>query len=227
MSSASISILNEIKDYKEITVKIINSRIEKEYCYKTAQELTNEKLMNKYKECRSVKKSIDKLNCILSKYIDKEKKDIIIEEYLLELIPPGTKGVVRGNRFNKIIKDYIINLKLDEERFNVRFEENCKNYITSEIPDWYIEDKLTKKIIIGMNQLDLWGGGHQLNRGSKYLLKNKNNKNSKLLCVVCNKIQLKSKKTKVFKLFKVGFENNTLCYLNNLENIIYTYFNLK
>ena len=25
-----------------------------------------------------------------------------------------------------------------------------------------------------MNQLDLWGGGQQINRGSKYLINNKN-----------------------------------------------------
>lgn len=29
-----------------------------------------------------------------------------------------------------------------------------------------------------------------------------------------------------YKIFKIGFENNTLCYLNNLDNIIYNYFNL-
>lgn len=60
---------------------------------------------------------------------------------------------------------------------------------------------------------------NQLNRGFKYIENNKhNNKNSKLLCVVCNKIQFTN--NKAFKLFKIGFENNTLCYLNNLINII-------
>lgn len=34
-----------------------------------------------------------------------------------------------------------------------------------------------KKIIIDMNQLDLWSGGHQINRGAKYLLDNKFNSN--------------------------------------------------
>ena len=49
-----------------------------------------------------------------------------------------------------------------------------------------------------MNQLDLWGGGQQLNRGSKYLIDNKHNtENSKLLCVVCNPIELKSNKNEV------------------------------
>jgi len=74
-----------------------------------------------------------------------------------------------------------------------------------------------------MNQLDLWGGGHQLNRGSKYIDNNKHNtENSKLLCVVCNEKQFKSK---AYTLFKNVFENNTLCYLNNLHNIIISYFN--
>ena len=77
-----------------------------------------------------------------------------------------------------------------------------------------------------MNQLALWGGGHQINRGSKYIKNNEhNNEHSKLLCVVCNKIQFKTKKNKTYKLFQIGFTNNTLCYLNNLENIITSYFN--
>jgi hypothetical protein len=55
-------------------------------------------------------------------------------------------------------------------------------------------------------------------------LENKNDENIKLLCVVCNEIEFKTK-TKAFKLFEIGFRNNTLCYLNNLENIIKSYYN--
>lgn len=106
------------------------------------------------------------------------------------------------------------------------FRKKCKFHLTSEIPDWYILEKSTNKIIIGMNQLDLWSGGHQINRASKYIENNKhNNQNSKLLCVVCNEIQFKNNKNKVFKIFEIGFNNDTLCYLNNLENIINNYFN--
>ena len=71
-----------------------------------------------------------------------------------------------------------------------------------------------------MNQLDLWTGGHQTNRGSKYLFDCKiNNENTKLLCVICNEKEIKSK-NKVYEFFKIGFKNDTLCYLNNLETII-------
>lgn len=209
----------------ELSIQDINSRIKQEICYETLQKLTDTKLMNEYKNCKSVKNEIKKLNDVLEKYINEEIKEKIIEEYLLQLIPAGTKGVIRGNKFNNIVKQFITNLELDLERFEIYFEKKCEGHFTTEIPDWYILERTTNKIIIGMNQLDLWGGGQQLNRGSKYIENNKHNtENSKLLCVVCNEIQFKSKKNKAYKLFEIGFKNNTLCYLNNLENIITSYF---
>jgi len=210
----------------EQNIETINTRIKQEICYETLAELTDAKLMSQYKECNSVKNEIKKLSEILIKYTDEETKEKIIFEYLVQLIPPGTKGVIRGNKFNNIVKQFITKLALDTERFDICFEKKCSTHLTSEKPDWYILEKSTNKIIIGMNQLDLWGGGQQLNRGFKYIENNKhNNINSKLLCVVCNEIQFKSKKNKTYKLFKIGFENNTLTYLNNLQNIISSYFN--
>ena len=203
----------------------INERIKKEVCYETLEELTDEKLMCEYKDCKSVNNKIKILSDVLEKYIDNETKQKIIQEYLLQLIPAGTKGVIRGNKFNKIVKQFITKLPLNTDRFEICFEKKCESHFTSEIPDWFILEKSTNKTIIGMNQLDLWGGGQQLNRGAKYIIDNKNNK-FKLLCVVCNYIQFKSNKNKSYKLFETGFKNNTLCYLNNLQNIIKNYFNI-
>ena len=225
----STPISNTSSNKTELSLDDINSRIKAEINHETLKELTDETLMPIFKTCNSVKNSIHQLTYVLSSnYIDEEKIEKIILDYSKELIPAGTKGVIRGNRFNKIVEQYINDLNLEKERFDVCFEKICEDHFTSEIPDWYILDKSTKKIIIGMNQLDLWGGGQQLNRGSKYIIKNKfNTENSKLLCVVCNEIEIKSKKNKIYNLFKIGFENDTLCYLNNLHNIIYSYFNLK
>jgi len=210
----------------DLTMEDINSRIKKEICYDVLSQLSDENLLDDYKECPSVKNAIKKLEDILDKYLDIETKQKIIQDYLLELIPAGTKGVIRGNKFNKIVQAFILSLELDTTRFEICFEKKCDDHMTTEIHDWYILEKSTNKIIIGMNQLDLWGGGQQLNRGSKYIENNKhNNMNSKLLCVVCNEIQFKSKKNKAYKLFETGFDNNTLCYLNNLQNIITAYFN--
>jgi predicted RNA methylase len=209
----------------DLTIEYINKRIKQEVCYKTLEQLNDANLINEYMGCNSVKNEIKKLSIILEKYIDEEIKQKIIQEYLLQLIPAGTKGVIRGNKFNNIIKQYITKLTLDTNRFEICFEKKCGLHLTTEIPDWYILEKATNKIIIGMNQLDLWSGGQQLNRGSKYIENNKhNNENSKLLCVICNEIELKSTKNKTYKIFETGFKNNTLCYLNNLQNIITIYF---
>jgi hypothetical protein len=219
--------LNIEKKLNNLDLNSINNRINTEFCANTVNKLKDTYLLNEYKECKSVKNEIKKLELILEKHnIETKKKELILNDYILNLIPPGTKGVIRGNKFNSIVKDTINDLKLNIERFEISFEKQCQTCITSEIPDWYILEKLTNKVIIGMNQLDLWGGGQQINRGSKYLINNKNNtEKSKLLCVVCNKININSNKNKVYKLFEIGYSNNTLCYIKNIESIINNFFN--
>jgi hypothetical protein len=206
--------------------ELINNRIKNEICYDTINTLKDENLLDEYHHCDSVKKRISGLKKIFdNNSIDEEKSNKMLKEYMLDLIPPGTKGVIRGNIFNKIIKNHIMAMNLNLSRFDVMFETDCDSCVTSEKPDWYIFEKATKKVIIGMNQLDLWGGGQQLNRGAKYIYNNNyDNKHSKLLCVVCNEIQFSSSKNKAFSLFEKGFENNTICYLNNIGNIITSFF---
>jgi hypothetical protein len=209
-----------------VSMDYINDRIDKEICEDTINKLTGSSLLTEYKECKSVQNNIKKLCLILSKHhIKSTIQELILNDYLLELIPAGTKGVIRGNKFNSIIKNTILNLKLDIERFDICFEKQCKSNITSEIPDWYILEKMTGRLIIGMNQLDLWGGGQQLNRGSKYVVDQHTTEKSKLVCVVCNRIKFTSTKTKAYKLFEIGYANNTLCYVKNLGSIIDKYFN--
>jgi hypothetical protein len=77
-----------------------------------------------------------------------------------------------------------------------------------------------------MNQIDLWSGGQQSNRGDKYVASSINTENTKLLAIVCNNPNINTNKTKKFKLFKKGFETNTLCYINNLHNIIKIFFGI-
>lgn len=210
---------------KNLTISYINKRIENEICYKTLEQLSDLYLINEYIKCKSFHNKNKKLSNILDKYVDENTKQNILNDYLLDLIPPGTKGVIRGNKFNNIVKEFIINLSLDINRFQICFEKKCEINITTEIPDWYILEISSNKLLIGMNQLDLWKGGQQINRGFKYLYNNHHNtQNSKLVCVIANNIKFKNK-NKAFKLFEIGFKNNTLCYLNNLKNIIDLFFN--
>ncbi len=75
---------------------------------------------------------------------------MILNDYLLGLIPAGLKGVIRGNIFNNIVKNVIINFNLDNKRYDIYFEKQCKICVMTEIPDWYIHEIDTNKIIIGI-----------------------------------------------------------------------------
>lgn len=208
----------------------INKRIEKEICYETIKELSNDKLLELFLSSKSFKRNKDTLLEILTKYkIDSRIKDNIINDYSLSLISPGTKGVLRGNKFNNIIKSRLLEINLNGNRFDIKFEKIPDDYkdILDEIPDWYIFDKENNKILIGMNQLDLWSGGHQTNRALKYLKNDKyDNINVKLLCVVCNFTSIKYKNNKKYDIFNIGFGSDTLCYINNLKSIILNFFDL-
>ena len=216
--------MNEFDMNKMDRLAKLNARIQSEICRDTLTALSDEHLMDRYRKCPSVIKRIQFLEKNLSEEIsDQGIIDRIIKKEILHLIPAGTKGAIRGNRFNVLVKEHIEQLGLDE-RFEIKFEKHCKTHETDETPDWYIRDKTNDRCVIGMNQLALWGGGQQTNRGSKYIGYIHNNKNRKLLCVVANEIELKSINNKEYKLFESGFEKNTLCYLKNLENILIEFF---
>jgi hypothetical protein len=72
----------------------INARIHQEICHKTLEELTDVKLIGEYMEYYSVKNQIRILGYIVEKYTDEKTKQAIIQEYLLHLIPAGTKWVI-------------------------------------------------------------------------------------------------------------------------------------
>jgi hypothetical protein len=123
----------------------INLRIKQEVCYKTIEDLSDSNLIPYYRNCNSVKNKTKELQNTLIKYnVYKTKVQEILQDYSLNLIPPGTKGVIRGNRFNSIVKNFINNLSLDTNRFEICFEKKCENHFTTEIPDWFILEKFVE-----------------------------------------------------------------------------------
>lgn len=211
---------------KIMNCKEINERINNELCNDTIKALSDNECLDKYKECNSLKKNIDELQTVLmNNAINEDIYKKILDDYSIKLISPGLKGVIRGNKFNSIVRKYILDLNLDNNKYEIAFEEKSSIYDTSEIPDWYILEKDSNKLMIGMNQLDLWGGGQQINRASKYIINFPDNSDKlKLVCVIANLIKISSEKNKTFKLFQKGFQDNTLCYLKNLKTIIYNFF---
>ena len=59
-------------------------------------------------------------------------------------------------------------LHINFPKYNIQVEKQHPSFKMQEIPDFYIET--ANRIIIGFNQIDLWNGGAQLNRASKYIL---------------------------------------------------------
>ena len=103
-------------------------RIQQEYCDEVNNCISDAKLLEEYKKCVSVQNETTKLKNILDHVIDDEdKKEQIIDEYIYELIPAGTKGVIRGNQFNRIVKSIVLDFPLDPSRFEICFEKKCDN----------------------------------------------------------------------------------------------------
>jgi len=210
-------------------IKAINAEVQRQYCDETEDSISDEKLLTVYKETDSVKKQTKLLKEILKEEgIESDKIDNILSKYILSLIPPGTKGVIRGNKFNKLIEKKIKSFELSEDDFVIKCEKKHPDFETAEIPDWYIYQKSTKKIIIGMNQLDLWSGGAQSNRGAKYILDESKhtNINVKNVSVICKNKIIASPHNKMFKIFQIGFKEKRLCYINGIHEIVKGFFNI-
>ena len=202
----------------------INKRINETYSLDVENSLSDLNLKYMYIKSSSTQKKIKILQDILvNENIESEKIKNVIDNYVEHLVSPGAKGVIRGNIFNNLVKEFIINLNLPKDRFDIQFEKNNPLQTTNEIPDWYINCKLTHKNIVGMNQIDLWSGGQQSNRGSKYVI---DYDKGKLVSVIAKYVNLKNKKNKVYHLFNTGFQRNNLCYLEGLKNIIFEHFEL-
>lgn len=224
-------VISNLEDKDEI--KVLNDEIERTYVSNVEESIRDEKLIDVYRDQQSFKKKMNKIKTtMLSVGIEQYKIDAYMNKAILDLIPPQLKAVIRGNQFNLIVKDFIHSLGL-KKGLVVEFEKQHSDYECSDKPDFYIYDCLSKKLLIGMNQLDLWNGGQQTNRASKYVtderfhLGHKTNLDVKFVSVICNFTSIKNKREKKFMLFKIGFEMKRLCYLNGLKDIIYNFFSIQ
>ena len=205
--------------------------------YKTYDILEDDMMMSYYKEAPSVKKTIQSLYEVFTKHnINRNQAKSIIRHMLPMVIPPGTKSKLKGDILNNIVKRNLnkIYRSLDKSRYILRYEQKCPGL--QEIPDWYLEDKVNHRILVGYNQMDLWTGGHQVNRGGKYILdrtfhKRLARKNIRLVCVVCKKAPLvdmkRRKVSKVQQILRTGILNDLLFYPDNVKSIIEDFCSIK
>ena len=208
---------------------ILNKQIRTRYNPEIFKQLNDYSLYEYYMKSESVKNKITILTKYLKKAnIDEEQINNIIsnKDFCLEfLVTPGLKGVIKGNFFNKIVKDKILSFAFLNQDYDIAFEKNCNNFDTDEIPDFYITNIKTKKSLVGMNQISLTGGGHQTNRAYKYLSNVSENVDNKLICIIAEFPELiKKTSSKNYKIFSKGFEKDILFYVSDLEDYIIKFF---
>jgi len=206
------------------------------YCSKTDRCLSDDFLFDVYKKSKSVKQRVNNIKEHLSKntrLTPKKCCSLATDIVLRYMIPSGVKASIRGKVFNDLIaKEIQIHLKhhpyLAFQRES--FPDSLKHQtFLNELPDWYIMNTKTKKIIIGYNQIDLWSGGAQCNRAHKYLhnamvYKTLQTKyNCKLVCMIAKKIPLTTTSknpSKIHKILEEGINNNKLFYIKHLRHLI-------
>ena len=215
----------------------LNKIINEQYSENIANELSDSSLMELYLNSNSTVEKNNKVSNYIEQLLYNYKnmnpseftnyKKQTITNLTTLMIEPGTKGAIRGNKFNKLVKEKISTIKEKYANIiDISFETYLKNDDSKERPDFVIYNKINNKYIIGMNQVDLWNGGQQLNRASNYLDNSKNNDNKKFLCVIANKYECKNTKSKSFKLIKYGFDNERICYIDHIENVMLKFFNM-
>lgn len=211
----------------------INKRVRNTFCPDTWKKLDRSACIDEIQEFPSF---IQRKNSFLSYFSDDEKH---VAEKLMDnkafiidfLITPSMLSSVVGRKFNNLVKDKILSIDAFKDApYEIEFEKNHHTYVSAEIPDFTIYNKDTQKCIIGMNQIDLWKGGHQTNRGDKYITNPPHNDpNVLLLAVIASNEKCfftkRNSKSKHFMLFKKGFQNDTLCYIKDIERIAKNWLN--
>jgi hypothetical protein len=180
--------------------------------------MRRDKEIDMFRTFTSVQKRVEHFQKILEQYGVKEenRRRLIVDELFPFLIPPGIKAKYRGDVFNKIVKQTLTR-KFGNKVLS--FEKKLKDF--QEIPDWIL--RKNGMTLVGYNQVDIWSGGHQVNRGGKYVMddyfhRRMKRKNTYVICVVERSWPTKNTKRqcKVSVMIDKGRRTLRLCHVNEL-----------
>jgi hypothetical protein len=197
--------------------ELIDNFIKKQH--RNLPELDDDALIADYHSCKSVKTRLLKIKTVLLEYGMTHTASTQIARKLLE-VPPGTKSHVRGSKFNDIIAN-----EVKRKAGGLDFQREKKHSFFHEIPDWIVTKG--RKTLVGYNQVSLFGGGHQLNRASKYILDDtfhaKLSKNNiKMVCIVRDVPHVG--KGKSFHILSTGIVKKRLYCIGGIGALLNEYF---
>lgn len=177
--------------------------------------------------CRGAKSMIqlskDILDILNEDLQNTETINHIHEKLLQRFIPPGLKAVQKGLAFNRIVSGKVCEIIQNKPYMKLEVEKAYDGL--DEIPDWILSNTVTGRKLIAYNQIDMWSGGHQFNRASKYILDNAiherlHERNATLVCVVCSFVEVKNTTNKLYSILSNGITKRRLCFINGLPEII-------
>lgn len=174
--------------------------------------------------CKRVEKTRDDL---LNAGFDKDQVSLILKVISPLLVPAGTKGVVRGNAINQKVKEDLTK-SFPPDTYKLSFETEHTFHQTTEKPDFVVYNITNGRSVIGFNQRDLWGGGAQINRASKYIDSEEFHStpdNVKILSVVCSNLsECKGKKRDIYDR---GIRTQRMCYIGKMPEIIHKFLDVE
>lgn len=179
--------------------------------------LSDASLMPLFLQSPSICVHREDLMMVLTKHgIEKRIACLIVPDLIALQISPGSKGAIRGNEFNRIIFDIVKHHCA--ESYEIERESFSPGIKIDERPDWWIRHRQSTKIIVGYNQIDLWSGGAQSNRASKYL--KMKIPGASHLCVVCDKPTLGRATSKKYGIVRLGMITGIMCFPRQLCKFI-------
>lgn len=196
-----------------------------QYDRHTEDKFTDLQLMSSYMTSPSMKNgALKKLEEVKEELeLDDRQKRMFMKKMLPIVIPPGVKANIRGQVFNKYIKNILCSFARGKRSVKVEFEKKVAEM--SEIADWVMTIEGSGTRIIGYNQLDIWNGGAQINRGAKYILdeglhRRLQKKNVYIVCIVARKLVLKGGDSKLAHIIDVGIRRNILMWPRGLKKYV-------
>lgn len=210
-----------------VDLATLNNSIKKQYDKYFASLLTDVSLQRMYMKTSCFKKTKSEIHSILERHLCKDACSAKILERIvytinMRFMSPSMKSSVRGSKVNTYIEKKLTKLFSSCKNGTVVFE--AKHEKLHERADWIITKGA--KTYIGFNQIDLWNGGAQLNRASKYILDDTLHKrlakdNIYIICLVVRKITLKNK-NKIYNIIHHGLQKKRLFWLKGFEEYLKT-----
>lgn len=195
--------------------------------WKDLPELNDEFLIASYLKSRSVQSRLKTVKTALVEagLTHTQSHKLATKILVPFLIPAGTKSTIRGCRFNEIISAEIKTCLSKLKMRGVKYDREKKHDMFHEIPDWIIVRN--GKTLVGYNQISLFGGGHQINRGSKYVLDDALHRKLarmriKMVCIV--KDLPVTQRGKATEILQKGIKAKRIYCIRGIKKLIHEYF---